>query len=563
MVAGASLAAVASGTNASCEPGEPASAWPWTYGDEADHQEMILHAKSIVGDDAVCTEPDELEAFMKDPYSFHTSAHSPAAVVAVQSTQQVSQLMAQAHKLRIPVIAAGSRTALEGHCLPQHRGIVLDLSGMREVLRYDPVSMDATVQPGISWNELNEWLAATSSLQVAAEPAPGCCKHANSAKPGSSKLFFPVDPGPGASIGGMASTGCSGTNAVRYGTMKAWVLGLTAVLADGTVVRTGTRARKCAAGYNLTELLVGSEGTLGVVTEVTVKLAPVPPATAVLTVHFQDVRSACRAVHALQQAAVPMQAVELLDSWAMRGVTLGSGLPVQPRPALFIKLSGSDAVVEHTLAQASDIVAQCGGDSVRAESSTEGVAKLWQARKVALWDAPMLREHFSDSGEPLAHQATGASSDTEVWITDVCVPLAHLPDVAQQAVESAHKHGLLAPLVAHAGDGNIHTFMLIEKGNAAQAAAAAKANAELVKAAQAVGGTCTGEHGVGSGKRYALPAEIHGPALALQASIKAGLDSRGILNPGKVFPDVVMAAAKQQSTGSLAAAASAASAASE
>ena len=382
---------------------------------------------------------------------------------------------------------------------------------MDAVLAVRPADLDATVQAGVTWDGFNR-----SILPLG--------------------LFFAVDPGPGATLGGMVGTGASGTNALRYGAMKANVLGVTAVLADGSIVKTtgASRARKTAAGYDLTSLLVGSEGTLGIITELHVRLAHVPRASAVATVSFPTVEAACACAAALGAAGIPVAAVELLDAAAVAAVIaaapsahsvelLSGSEGAAATPLLLLKFSGgTKASVAADAEAAATVAAASGGGAFRWASDAEGQAMLWSARKEALW----------------AVQALASPNGRVVATTDVCVPLSALPVLMSRVSAKASACGLPVAALGHVGDGNVHHLISFNRNDPVESAAAAALHDALVGAALELGGTCTGEHGIGAGKVQYMEAELGGDfgALQLMRRIKNALDPNGILNPGKKIP---------------------------
>jgi D-lactate dehydrogenase (cytochrome) len=401
---------------------------------------------------------------------------------------------------RLPVVARAGGTSLEGHTSTPYGGVVLDFSRMDAILSLRPQDLDVTVQPGVEWQSLNAALAPHG-------------------------LFFPVDPGPGACIGGMVGTGASGTNAVRYLPMKAHVASLTAVLMDGTVIRTAARARKSSAGYDLTSLLVGSEGTLAVVTEATLRLTHLPPPShsRVAVLSFLDIASACRLCSDLAARGVgsAVGAVELLDAPMMAAVNAQRGFAYPVRPHLFFKLAGSAGAVAEAAATLGALSAVHGGGRVDLSTDTASAARLWEARKTAMWSA--------QACHPGKRVAT----------TDVAVPLSALPALMEgfEAYRAVHAPSMPVYAVAHAGDGNAHHFIVADFDDAGEAAQARDLSAHLVHVAQALGGTCTGEHGVGVGKRQYLQAELGPGAIDVMQRIKVALDPLGLLNPGKKVPD--------------------------
>ena len=364
-------------------------------------------------------------------------------------------------------------------------------AGLDRILEVNAEDLDARVEAGVTRKRLNEHLRDTG-------------------------LFFPVDPGADASLGGMAATRASGTNAVRYGTMRENVLGLTVVTADGSIVRTGTRARKSSAGYDLTRLFVGSEGTLGIITEVALRLYGIPEAIAAAVCPFETLGGAVDCVIATIQSGVPVARVELLDALQMRATNAYSKLGYPEAPTLFFEFHGSTASVEEQARMVADLADGFGGGPFQWATRPEDRSRLWNARHDVFWSQKALKP--------------GA----EAWATDVCVPISRLAEAILAAREDADSAGLLAPIVGHVGDGNFHMTFLLDPDDPAEFARADAVNARLVERAIAMGGTCTGEHGVGTGKMRYLEAE-HGGAVDLMRTIKRALDPQNILNPGKVI----------------------------
>lgn len=421
--------------------------------------------------------------------SYHTPA-APDAVAFAQSTDEVSAIVTICARHGLPVIPFGTGTSLEGGIGAICGGVCIDLSGMREILRVGAEDLDVTVQAGVTRKRLNEHLRDTG-------------------------LFFPIDPGADASIGGMTATRASGTNAVRYGTMRDNVLGLTVVLADGRVIRTGGRARKSSAGYDLTRLFVGSEGTLGVITEVTLRLYGIPEATSAAVCAFRSIRGAVDTVIQTIQSGVPVARIELLDEVQMDAVNRYSKLAYEVAPTLFFEFHGTEAGVAEQAAMAGAIAAENGGMDFQWASRPEERARLWQARHNAYYAALALRP--------------GARG----WPTDVCVPISRLADCILETKRDLAQSSLLAPLVGHVGDGNFHLVYVIDPDRPEELEEAARLNDRMVERALAMGGTCTGEHGVGYGKMPFLEKEA-GAAYAVMGSIKTALDPQNIMNPGKV-----------------------------
>jgi D-lactate dehydrogenase (cytochrome) len=423
--------------------------------------------------------------------SYHLP-HRPDAVVFPETTEEVATVLAYANDARVPVVAFGAGTSLEGHVIPVRGGISLDLTRLGRILDVSAADLTATVQAG----------ATRSQLQAAVGP------HG---------LWFPVDPGADATLGGMAATNASGTTTVRYGGTRAHVLALEVVLADGRVVRTGSRAAKTSAGYNLTHLFVGSEGTLGVITELTLRLHPIPERIVVARAAFQSLEAACRAAAALVAAGVPVTRCELLDAGTIASLNAYKGTAFPEAPYLFLELGGSEAGVAGDLAAARELLEDEGARAFEAESDPTARARMWDARHQSL------------------HAALALAPGSTHMSTDVAVPVSELAASMEHARELLGELNLSGGIVAHAGDGNYHVGFLFEPDDADSLARAKALNAALVEDALARGGTCTGEHGIGLGKIDYLERE-HGDLIPLMRGIKQLLDPNGILNPGKVLP---------------------------
>ncbi|MGR3469122.1 MAG: FAD-binding oxidoreductase, partial [Shimia sp.] len=394
---------------------------------------------------------------------------------------------------RCPVVPFGVGTSLEGHVIPARGGISIDTSRMNRVLAVHERDLDAVVQPGVTRMQLNNALRATG-------------------------LMFTVDPGADATLGGMAATRASGTNTVRYGTMRENVLALEVVMPDGAVVRTGTRARKSSAGYDLTHLMVGSEGTLGIITELTVKLHGIPEEIAAATCAFPSVEAAVDAVILAIQIGLPLARIELLDTLQMQGMNrYNPDLALPEHPHLFLEFQGTTSGVAEQVAQMREIADDHGGAGFAWATQAEERSRLWKARHEAYYAGRGLRP------------------GSTALVTDCCVPISALAACIAETQEIIAASGLMAPLVGHVGDGNFHLLVLVEPGNTAEIAAARDLAHEVNEAALRHGGTITGEHGVGSGKLGYMAAE-HGGALSVMAAIKRALDPHDIMNPGKVVP---------------------------
>jgi D-lactate dehydrogenase (cytochrome) len=398
----------------------------------------------------------ELERHGKDEHSYHAAA-PPSGVVYPHSTEEVSKLLKICNKYAVPIIPYGSGTSLEGHTSAPSGGICIDMREMDKILTLHEKDLDVVVQPGIHWEDLNTKLAPSG-------------------------LFFPVDPGPGASIGGMVATGCSGTNAYRYGTMRMNVLNLTVVLADGTILKTAQRARKSSAGYNLTGLFVGSEGTLGIVTEATLRLQKIPDHKEVVLCAFNTLHDASDAVIEILQNGLQVGCMELMDDAMMQAVNKTGGFNFDALPTLLFKFTGTDAQVKDNVSRVEAIVQKHKNVSWKWAGDHESADNLWHARKGALWAAQNLRE------------------DGQVNTTDVCVPISKLADVIAETQKDIKESGIPAPIVGHVGDGNFHVFFVFDPNNPEELAKVKDVNHKMVYRAIDAEGTCTGEHGVGVGK---------------------------------------------------------------
>ncbi len=418
-------------------------------------------------------------------------AHPPDAVAYPETTDEVVAIVKACARYGAPVVPFGAGTSLEGHVSALHGGVCIDLTRMNRVLRVSAEDMDATVEAGVTHRQLNRHLRATG-------------------------LFFSVDPGADATIGGMAATRASGTTAVRYGTMRENVLGLTVVLADGRVIKTGTRARKSASGYDLTRLFVGSEGTLGVITEVTVRLHGLPEATSAATCPFETIAGAVNTVITTIQLGIPVARIELLDEVQMDAVNRYSGLDCPVAPTLFLEFHGaSERNVSEQAEMVKEIAAEHGGLGFQWATDPDERARLWKARHDAYFAALALRP--------------GSVGIT----TDVCVPISGLAECIIETKKDVASSSLIVPLVGHAGDGNFHLIYLVDPGNPDEMAEAKRLNERMVLRALAMGGTCTGEHGVGYGKIGFLEAE-HGEGLSVMRLLKKALDPDNLMNPGKM-----------------------------
>jgi D-lactate dehydrogenase (cytochrome) len=408
------------------------------------------------------------------------------------NTDEVAAIVRIAARQRVPIVPFGVGSSLEGHVNAIHGGISIDLSRMNRVLRVSAEDLDCQVEAGVTHRQLNTALA-------------------------NSGLYFSVDPGADATIGGMAATRASGTTAVRYGTMRDVVLGLTVVLADGRVIRTGSRARKSSAGYDLTRLFVGSEGTLGVMTELTLRLYGLPEAISAAVCGFDTMEGAVRTVITIMQLGVPVARMELLDEVQVDAVNRYSRLDYPPKPTVLFEFHGTSAMAAAEHAQmAEEIAAENGGSGFQWAARPEDRTRLWQARHNTLFAALALRPGCKG------------------WVTDVCVPISKLADCILETRRDLQGTSLVAPLVGHVGDGNFHLNIIVNPDDARELAEVKAFNERLIRRALAMGGTCTGEHGVGTGKMKYL-AEEHGAALDVMKTLKRALDPDNLMNPGKMF----------------------------
>ncbi|GMG42098.1 unnamed protein product [Aspergillus oryzae var. brunneus] len=422
----------------------------------------------ILGKDNVISDKEALAPYSTSEWSSYSPSKTEVSSVVVcpSTTKEVSRVMEVCHRRRLPVTAYAGGTSLEGHFAPTRGGVCIDFQGMDQILTVHKDDLDVVVQPAVQWEVLNEELAKDG-------------------------LFFPPDPGPGAMIGGMVGTGCSGTNAYHYGTMRDWVLSLTVVLADGTIIKTRQRPRKSSAGYDLTRIFIGSEGTLGLVTEATLKLAVKPMNEAVAVASFPSVRDAASCVSEVVKKGVNIAAVELLDDVQMKCINTSqtTSRSWDEAPTLFFKFSGAPGEVKEKIAIVQELAENANKKTFTFARDSEEVDELWSARKVALWSILQMKQQPTD----------------HVWTTDVAVPMSRLPDIIEQTREEISASGLLGGIVGHVGDGNFHAMLLF---NDDQRQVAESVVHNMVKRAVEMEGTVTGEHGVGMVKRDYLEHEV-------------------------------------------------------
>jgi D-lactate dehydrogenase (cytochrome) len=423
----------------------------------------------------------------------HHAVSPPDAVFFAESTAEVAEAVKLCAAEGIPIIAFGAGTSLEGHLVASRGGLSLDLTHMNKVLRVSAEDLDCTVEAGVTREQLNAYLRDQG-------------------------LFFPVDPGANATLGGMAATRASGTNAVRYGTMRENVLSLTVVLANGEVIRTSSRARKSAAGYDLTRLFVGSEGTLGIITEVTLRLHGIPEAAAAATCRFPDLVSAAEAAIAVIQYGVPIARVELMEKRLVDYTNAYSKLDIAGGDTLVFEFHGSEKGVEEQVETVRGIVAEFGAAEFSWATTPEERSRLWKARHDAFY------------------AVLAARTGSKGWATDICVPISELAGSVAIARDLVEKAGATAAILGHVGDGNFHVMFAVDTNDPAELDRVRAINAELIHHAIAVGGTSTGEHGIGSGKIDYMREEYGDAAIALMRAIKTAVDPKGLLNPGKILP---------------------------
>ncbi|KAI6089666.1 FAD-linked oxidase-like protein [Hypoxylon rubiginosum] len=449
-------------------------------------------------EDIISTDPEDLLAHGYSEWSTTNPDTLPVAVAYPRNTEQVATIARICHKYRVPIIPYSGGSSLEGNFSAPYGGISVDFAFMDQIIQFNKDDMDIVVQPSIGWQDLNEQLSRMGS-----------------------GLFFPIDPGPSAKIGGMIGTNCSGTNAVRYGTMKDWVINLTVVLADGTVIKTRRRPRKSSAGYNLNGLFVGSEGTLGLVTEATLKLAVVPEEFSVAVVNFPTIRDAASAAAEVMQTGIPVAAMEIMDEVQMKVVNIGGA--TAPRvwkemPTLFFKFSGTKVGVKDNISRVQTITKRNKGSNFEFAKDAREQKLLWSARKESLWSMLALRKE----GE-------------EVWSTDVAVPFSRLADIIEISKKEMDDLGLFASILGHIGDGNFHESIMYNRKDPQELAKVEKCVKNMVRRALDMEGTCTGEHAIGWGKKDSLLLEVGPDTLAVMKQIKSSLDPLWIMNPGKIM----------------------------
>lgn len=441
--------------------------------------------------DRCSTAPAVLEQHGKDEGWHHASP--PDAVVFATSTEEVAEVVKLCNAHDIPIVPFGTGSSLEGHVAALRGGVCIDVSKMDAILSVNNEDLDCRVQAGVTREQLNEYLRDTG-------------------------LFFPIDPGANASLGGMASTRASGTNAVRYGTMRDNVLSLTVVTPDGKIIKTGTRARKSSAGYDLTRLFVGAEGTLGVITEVGLKLYGIPEAISAAVCAFPSVEDAVNTTIMTIQAGIPVARIELLDPLQVRAVNAYSKTDYEEKPTLFFEFHGTEAGVKEQAEFVQSVAEEFGGEGFKWATRAEDRTKLWAARHKAYYASLQL--------EP------GKSGMS----TDVCVPISRLAEAITETRADCDASILTCTMVGHVGDGNFHTLILLDADNPEEVAEAHRLHENMVKRSLRLGGTCTGEHGIGYGKLDFMTEEHGDDSIAVMRAIKQAIDPKGLMNPGKLIP---------------------------
>lgn len=457
-------------------------------------EDLLAELRAACDEDRVVVDVDEREAHAKSWNTYHSVVAIPDIVVHPKSQEEVVAIVKACAKYKVPVTPFAGATSLEGHTLTLEKGVSINMNSMKKVKELHLDDMDVIVEPGIGWIELNEYL-----------------------KPHG--LFFPLDPGPGATIGGMCATRCSGSMAVRYGTMRDNVISLKAVVANGDLVKTAARARKSAAGYDLTRLLIGSEGTLGVITEVTLRLQKIPEAAVVAMCNFKSVGDAASVAIATMHSGIQVSRVELLDEVMMKAINLANDKNYPEEVTLMFELIGTEAYTQEQTLRVKKIVEEHNGsDFVFADTPAEK-EELWKIRKEAFWSTAVLRP--------------GA----EAMVTDVCVPLSRLAECISNSKTRLLASSLPNTLLAHAGDGNFHAIILFDPTNKEEVEEALELSNGMVHDSLSMEGTCTGEHGIGVGKMKYMEKELGAEAMSMMGSIKRALDPSNLMNPGKIIPD--------------------------
>ncbi|KAK1528172.1 hypothetical protein CPAR01_12730 [Colletotrichum paranaense] len=471
-----------------------------SYASPASTRKGIAQIRQELGDASVSTDEDDIEEHGYSEWSTSNSSVRPKAVVRPTSTQDVASIVKICSHYRIPMVPYGAGSSVEGNFSSTHPGVCIDLSLMDKIVEFHPDDLDVTVQAGVNWTQLNE----SNELKA-------------------SGLFLPLDPSPTAQIGGMIATNCSGTNAMRYGTMKDYVLNLTIVLADGSIIKTRRRPRKTSAGYNLNGLFTGSEGTLGIITEATLKLAVVPSDYSVATATFLTVKDAADAASKMIRKGINLAACELMDDEQMKVINKSGGVGGkmwEELPTLFLKFSGSQQNIEDSvrLAKSASTSSKC--QTFLSAKKKEDMDSLWSARKQALWAC-------------LAARPEG----TEIWSTDVAVPISRMAQMIEESKNDAMQMGLFSSVLGHVGDGNFHQMIMYDPKRPSDVANVKGFINGMMQKALEMEGTVSGEHGIGIGKKHCLLEELGSDTIGVMKAIKGRLDPHWLMNPGKIFDE--------------------------
>ncbi|KAH8655406.1 hypothetical protein BX600DRAFT_385420 [Xylariales sp. PMI_506] len=467
----------------------------------ANKGQMLTAAKEIeqkLGEESISYDEDDVEAHSYSDWSTSNSDGRPVAIVYPKTTEEVSEIAKICSKYTVPMVPYGAGSSVEGNFSSPHSGICIDFSHMDKIIAFHPDDLDIVVQPGVNWTTMNTKIKDEG-------------------------LFLPLDPSPTAYIGGMVSTNCSGTNAFRYGTMKDWVLNITAVLPNGQVIKTRRRPRKTSAGYNLTSLFVGAEGTLGIVTEITLKLAVIPEETGVAVVSFPTIAEAATAATKLIRSGIQLGALEMMDDVQMEVLNKHGSEAVRKtkwdeKPTLFLKFAGTKDGVKSDIARTKAIIKSCNPGTFIFAKNKEDEHALWSGRKEALWTMTSIKpEGYA------------------IWSTDVAVPISRLAEIISLSKEDASKLGLFNSVVGHVGDGNFHQAVFYEKKNEEHKKNVSECVHKMMDRALHMEGTVSGEHAIGIGKKECLVDELGNDTMDLMRALKLAVDPKWIMNPGKVF----------------------------
>ncbi|KAJ5467709.1 hypothetical protein N7475_005461 [Penicillium sp. IBT 31633x] len=456
----------------------------------------VQEISDALGPDSVTMDEDDIDLHSYSEVSTSHCATRPVAVVTPKNTEEVSTIARICSKYKIPMIPFGGGSSVEGHFTAPYSGLSIDFSQMNRIIAFHEQDMDVVVQPGVNWMNLNNEIK-------------------------DSGLFLPMDPSPTALVGGMVATNCSGTNAVRYGTMKDWVINLTVVLADGSIIKTRHRPRKSSAGYNLTSLFTGSEGTLGMITEITLKLAPIPEKQSVAVATFPSIKDAVTCVSKIMRQGIPVAAVELMDEVQMEVLNRNGGAGGRmwdEKPTLLFKFSSTAQSIAADIARVEEVISHGGGSAFKFAKTETEMHNLWSARKEAIWAM-------------CAQKPEGM----QLWSTDVAVPLSRLPDIIDLSKQESQKLGLFSSILGHVGDGNFHQAVIYDPNSIDQTEAVRQCVKKMVCRAVEMEGTVSGEHGIGLGKKECLVEELGPQTVAVMKTLKRSLDPHWLMNPGKVF----------------------------